>query len=59
MPALYPMICVVCLMAAGMAGWEFKPPDHNNRWGVFWLVLSIVCMVLIVTTYDVFVGGCE
>lgn len=56
MGVLYLMICVVCLMAAGMAGWDLKPPNHNNRWGVFWLLMAIVCMVLIVTSHNVFIA---
>lgn len=56
MAGLYIMVCVVCLMSAGMAGWDLKPPGHNNAWGIFWLLMAIVCMVLIVTTRNTFVA---
>lgn len=56
MAVLWLILCVAVIFEAMVAGWDFKYPG-NLRWGIFWLSLSIVSFVLVITTRDVFVGG--
>jgi hypothetical protein len=57
MQALYILVCCQVIVAALFAGWELKADGGGNwKWGVFWLLVSIVSMVLVLTSYDTFVA---
>lgn len=54
MVTLYLMLLVMVPVTAALAGWDFKA--LRWQWGVFWLTMSVVMQVLVVTSYDTFVA---
>lgn len=50
----YLLICAQTIGCGLFAGWEFAQPG-GWKWGIFWLLLSVVSMVIVVADYNVFV----